>query len=186
MKVGARTVTLVDREPLALHCSMSTADLCGLVTGPVPDASAEAKAFYADPSRLRDASERRSNSSEGIVSATMMDWASSTLNDFEVDVVLASEVLYGPNEADPFAQTVAQLLRKGGTLLLSDPVAGRVKSARAAVAEALRRKGAQVTEHPLEASIAGNSWYSQQAAEGISLGSMPPEPTVLLRADFAK
>jgi len=170
-KVGARSVTLVDREPLALHCAMSTADLCGLQTGPVPDGSDEAVAFYA-------------HDLEGVVSATVLDWAQLVDNGLVVDVVLASEVLYDPKEAAPLARAVAMLLREGGTLLLTDPAACRVTRARAQLSDALRALGARVDERLVEAPPAGDGWYSLRAGDGMVSAAVPSEPTVLLRAVF--
>ena len=159
-KMGAETVTLVDREALALHCAMSTAAVCGLPTGPVPDGSDDAKAFYGD-----EASE-----DGGVVSASMMDWGQVADNGLCVDVVLASEVLYDPSESASLAACVAKLLRGaggeggGGTLLLTDPAAGRAEGARAAAVQALRDLGGRVSEEPL-------------AGDG--------ERVVLLRAEFS-
>jgi len=101
-----------------------------------------------------------------------------------VDVVLASEVLYDPREAAPLARSAAALLSGGGTLLLADPAAGRIKAARAAAAEALRELGARVSEQPLETPPAGDGWYSLRAGDGKARGALPTEAMVLLRADF--
>ena len=192
-KVGAATVTLVDREPLALHCAMSTAVVCGLRTGPVPDGSEDAKAFYAaqghDEERGEGGGEEgggEDGSVGGVVSATMADWGALASGGLEVDVVVASEVLYDPAEAAPLARSAAQLLRHGGELLLADPTAGRFERARAAAADALRDLGASVSEQPLPSPPAGDGWYSLRAGDGRSSGALPSEPIVLLRAVFEK
>ena len=158
-KLGATTVTLIDREALALHCAMSTAAICGLATGPVPDGSDDARAFY---NALGD------DGTSSVVSASMMDWGVVADNGLCVDVVLASEVLYDPREATSLAACVSKMLGAGGTLLLTDPAAGRVPGARAEMKTALREFGAVVTEEPLQ------SPGGVEAAEAV----------VLLRAEF--
>ena len=175
-KVGASTVTLVDREAYALHCAMSTAEVCGLRTGPMPDGSATAAAFYDD--RAVPA---------GVVSASKADWGSMVGSGLEVDVVLASEILYelGPPVAMAVARAVAGLLTSGGTVLLADPEQGRLGGGlRTVLAEALRAMGACVSEHPIAAPPAGDAWYSLRAGDGKTSVAAPDEPTVLLRAYF--
>lgn len=174
-KMGAATVTLVDREPLALHCAMSTASVCNLPAGPVPDGGAVAGAFYADSS----------TPSSGVVSATMVGWDALVDTSLTVDVVLASEVLYDSSEVVSLARSAAHLLKDGGTLLLSDPEAGRVADARAALLGALREMGASVSEEALAPPLSqGDGWYSLRAGDGKASVAAPTEPTVLVRAVF--
>ena len=157
--VGAARVVLIDREPLALHCALSTATLCGLEVGAVPEASAEGAA---------DGAAAPAEGATGVVSASMADWAALS-ESLTFDVVLAAEVLYDPEEAAPLARSAAALLRDGGTLLLADPLRGRAAGCREAATQALQALGARVTLTPL-----GN-------AEG---GGDSSEELVLLRADF--
>ena len=176
-KLGASTVTLVDREAFALHCAMSTAQVCGLPTGPVPDNADEATAFYDGES-----------SPTSVVSASRADWAALAGTGLEVDVVLASEILYEqlePSAVTAIACAAATLLSSGGTLLVADPAQGRVGGARTALTEALGRTGAVVSEQPIAAPPAGDAWYSLRAGDGMSSIAGPDEAVVLLRADFA-
>ena len=92
-------------------------------------------------------------------------------------------MLYDTSEAAPLARAAARLLPNGGVLLLADPAAGRVQSARAAAADALRGLGARVREEELAAPPAGDGWYSVRAGDGGS-GAAASESIVLLRADF--
>ena len=141
---------------------MSTAAVCGLATGPVPDGSG--------------------GDADGAVSASVSDWGALADGGLSVDVVLASEVLYDPNEARPLAVAAARLLPAGGTLLLADPAAGRIAEARAAASAALEELGATVSEAPLRASAsAGDGWYAVRAGDERS-GAMAQEPIVLLKA----
>lgn len=162
-RCGAKSVTLIDREPLALHCAMSTASVCGLPTGPVPMGPA-------------------TGGLDGEVSASVADWGALAADGLVVEVVLASEVLYDVNEAEPLARAAARLLRKGGTLLLADPAGGRVARARSAASAALEALGARVSEEPLAMPPAGDGWYAVRAGDGV--GAVPSERIVLLRAVF--
>ena len=168
---GAKSVVLIDREPFALHCAMSTAVVCGLPTGPVPGTS--------------DAEGGEEGGDKGVVSASVRDWNALASDGLEVDLVLASEVLYDPSQAAPLATCAARLLAKGGTLLLADPAAGRVATARAAATEALVALGAAVSEVPLEAPPAGDGWYSVRSGDSRT-GAVSLEPIVLLQAVFER
>lgn len=169
---GARSVTLIDKEPYALHCAMSTAVVCGLETGPVPtgEAGAESAAGGAN------------GGDAGVVSASVADWGALAREGLTVDVVLASEVLYDEAEAAPLVRCAAALLGKGGTLLLADPADARVERARAVAVETLTELGARVTEESLPAPPAGDGWYTVRPGDGA--GAMATEPIVLLRAEF--
>jgi predicted nicotinamide N-methyase/uncharacterized protein YqgV (UPF0045/DUF77 family) len=186
--VGARSVTLIDREALALHCAMSSAEVCGLQTGPVPDGSPEATAFYE-----RKEEEGVDGGSSAVVSASVLDWGDVADDGLVADVVLAAEVLYDPCEAAPLARSAAKLLREGGTLLLSDPAAGRIERARSKASDALRQLGATVSERPLASAPAGDGWYSLRAGDGRTSAGRDggsaagaSEPVVLLCAEFGK
>lgn len=92
-------VLLLDREPLALHCAAATAELQGLQ---VAELSGAAPA----------------------VRAAVYDWVTSQPLGFEVDVVLAAEVLYDPSEAFQVAQALLRLLKRplsGCHVMITDP-----------------------------------------------------------------
>ena len=176
-KVGASAVTLIDREAYALHCAMSTAVVCGLPTGPVPDGGEDATAFYVE-----------ATAPTSVVSASMSDWGALADSGLEVDVVLASEILYSqqPDVATAVALAAAALLKNGGVLLVADPAISRVDaSARTVLVEALRRMGAcMIQQQPIMAPPAGDAWYSLRAGDGKASVAAPDEAVVLLRADF--
>lgn len=179
-KVGATFATLIDKEPLALHCAMSTAAVCGLPIGPVPDGSDAATSFYEEGGAGGGAPPA------SVVSATMTDWAQLADSGLVADVVLAAEVLYHPTDAQPLVRAAASLLKDGGTLLLADPAGGRIENAQQAAAQALRDLGAVVSEVPLEAPVyCGDGYYTLRAGDGKANGASPTEAILLLRADFA-
>ena len=123
-----------------------------------------------------------SGNAAGVVSASVSDWGVLAAEGLAVDVVLASEVLYDPDEAAPLALAAARLLPNGGALLLADPAAGRAVSARAAATRALEDLGAVVSETPLEAAQAGDGWYSVRAGGGDRVDA--GEAIVLLKAEW--
>ncbi|CAE8666159.1 unnamed protein product [Polarella glacialis] len=139
---GAAEVTLLDREPLALHCAMASAQLNGLRTAAVGAPS---------DSRPGEA---------GSVRAAKFDWSAPCFGR-AVDVVLATDVLYDTSSAPQLASTVVALLfSSGGRLLLADPGSERVKGCRAAFIEALQESGASVSVRSLETPNLGEGLES--------------------------
>lgn len=131
---GAAWVTLVDREPLALHCAMTTASLCGLTTAGVDDQCAP----------------------EGSVRAVVSDWSALSA-EAQVSVVLGAEVLYDTSEVKSLAQCAARLLSKGGVLLVADPVPERCPGCRAAFLAEAAALGGRGSEMPLDVPFGGLS-----------------------------
>ena len=112
-QAGASSVTLVDREPLALHCAMSTAECCEL---------------------------QGEDESTPLVKAVAADWA-AVAEGLRVDCVLATECLYDPSDVGSLVECVARLLGGNGTLVLNDPAKGRAVGCRAAAQTALLAAG---------------------------------------------
>ena len=83
--------------------------------------------------------------------------------------MLCAEVLYDANEVSALARCVATLLRRGGSLLLSDPERERAMGCRENFMRELEGLGAEVTAEPLP------------PAPGLA----DAEPIVLVRAEFA-
>ena len=138
---GAATLTLLDQDPFALHCAMSTAAVCGLRTGALPTAESR---------RARRSAAPAADSAEpAVVSAAASDWAEVS-EALAVDVVVASEVLYDATQVGSLARCVAGLLREGGTLLLADPLVERALGCRAEFARCVKELGGEVGEQPLE------------------------------------
>eukprot|EP00962_Isochrysis_galbana_P007793 scaffold2111_cov130-Isochrysis_galbana.AAC.1 len=130
---GALRVTLVDREPLALHCAMSTAQVCGLATAPV--------GAPAPP---------------GAVHAMQCDWAHATeALAGQADLVLGSEVLYDPSTVSTLVSAAASLLHPhGGSLLLAEPAVGRAVGCRQKLDAQAVARGATVSAAPLPPAVA--------------------------------
>lgn len=131
---GAATVTLLDREPEALHCAMATAQLNGLPTAAV-DAAGEPP--------------------PGAIRAALFDWTAAAAP-VNADVVLASEVLYDAESIAPLAEAVLKVLKSPGAdggegsllgkrLLVADPRKERVTGCRTSFVTALEASGATVT-----------------------------------------
>ena len=136
--VGARSVLLLDREPFALHCAMSTAALHDIPTA----------AFPAD------------GASHGAVSAMVFDWCNEELASV-ADLLLASDVLYDDATVLHLASTAIRLLRPGGgRLLVTDPEKERTPGCREAFIRALEAAGATVTVSNLSPVPVAASSYS--------------------------
>ena len=130
---GAANVTLVDREPLALHCAMSTAALNGLTTAAIAD----------------------TDQAPGTVRAAVCSWADTpSMLSQGAAVIVGSEVLYDPSCVEELASCVATLLQRagGGHLLLAEPHKERAPGCRSALCARLVELGAsEVREEPLSA-----------------------------------
>ena len=137
---GAKSVILSDREPFALHCALSTAAVNHL------------------------------SNDNGIVQAAILDWTAMIMDDDDddvtanesttgsniqsptADVVLASDVLYDGATIVAFAQACRSICRKGGVILVADPLVERVKGARDLFRQTLLEQSEQQEELSKERS----------------------------------
>eukprot|EP00933_Yihiella_yeosuensis_P068789 TRINITY_DN7477_c0_g1_i1.p1 TRINITY_DN7477_c0_g1~~TRINITY_DN7477_c0_g1_i1.p1 ORF type:complete len:579 (+),score=139.73 TRINITY_DN7477_c0_g1_i1:70-1806(+) len=146
---GAKDVTLLDREPLSLHCAMASAQVNSLTVEAVPETPTVAE-----------------TSETGIVRAAKFDWSQATTFPTSVDVALAAEVLYDKSSVPELAATVVSLFRSNRQgsqpkpvpkrLLLTDPLQERVAGVRAAFVESLEKSGAKVIITSLETPPLGD------------------------------
>lgn len=122
---GAARVTLMDREPMALHCAMIAAELNGLRTE-------RDEAGLGVEEELGSTIERPNNGVEwdddptpsgGVVSARLYDWTTPIPTELlsAFDVVLACDVLYDKDAAGHVGAVVPLLLKENGLLVLADP-----------------------------------------------------------------
>jgi predicted nicotinamide N-methyase len=117
---GAASVQLADREPLALHCALQSAEDNGLFPLPLGAAAERSVEQQAQLQRLLGPAA----ASLGTVTATLLDWHNVPASmDASFDVALCADVLYDKAAAEPVAALVHRLLKPGGTLVLADPPA---------------------------------------------------------------
>ncbi|KAL7502717.1 hypothetical protein ACHAXN_000629 [Cyclotella atomus] len=157
-----RTVTYLDREPFALHCAMSSAQLANLQSAPLEVTEADREADS-------------SNASLVTVRASMDDW--TALNETnKVDskpqiknigyndlclfgsgyrnqdtTILASDILYEPHSMKTLAIKIKNLLNPniGGFALISDPEEERTEGCRDNFVSSVKELGGDIAILPL-------------------------------------
>jgi hypothetical protein len=154
-----RTVTYLDREPFALHCAMSSAQLANLQSAPLEVQDAEGK----------------SNTPLVTVRASMDDWTVSNETKGEDSrpqiknigysdlclfgpgynnqdtTILASDILYEPQSMKTLAIKIKSLLNpnSGGYALISDPEEERTEGCRDAFISSVKELGGEIAVIPL-------------------------------------
>ncbi|KAL0031958.1 hypothetical protein WJX79_008528 [Trebouxia sp. C0005] len=119
---GAKEVVMLDREPIALQCSLLSAQACGVVS--VQDYTQHAEPEAASSSQhqsLPSQPDSDQQASTSQVSAQHFDWGDPSCQG-NYDVALACDVLYEPYSVEPVARITPRLLNhRTGRLLLADP-----------------------------------------------------------------
>jgi len=135
-KSGAASVIFCDREPVAIHCALSSAAVSGLIVVAVQDlADAEA----------------------GACSGSLLDWADPQALGQGIDLIVAADCLYDPATAALLAGCCAGLVQGKGTVVIAEPEKERAIGCRAAFLNAAKAAGATKTEIlPLPASSIGH------------------------------
>jgi len=128
---GADSVIFSDREPLAIHCALSSAAVSGMSIVPVPDLSLE-----------RDGA--------GACAGCLFDWSEPQALAAEIDVVLGADCLYDPATAALLAKCCADLVAKTkGVVCIAEPEKERAIGCRAAFLDACTAAGAMTWIVPL-------------------------------------
>ena len=190
--LGAKSVVLTDREPLALHCAMSTVAVHGW------NSEASASSSFSSPSSVP------------LVSAGLLNWEDvgdgkgDTKNDDvssfvhqikgSADVVVASDVLYDGETIELFAKTCQWLLADeggdhesgGGIILVTDPKTERFDAARDLLLKSLGSNNfdLEILDLPTPEIDANNP--TPKTMDGKDHLRRLQEPTVLIRAGKKK
>ena len=192
--LGAKSVILTDREPLALHCAMSTVAVHGW------NSEASASSSLSSPSSVP------------LVSAGLLDWEDvgdgkvDTKNDDDdssfvhqikgsADVVVASDVLYDGETIELFAKTCQWLLadkdndNEGndhesgyGIILVTDPKTERFDGARDYFSKSLGSNDfdLEILDLPIP-EIDDENYPTPKTMDGKDHMRRLQEPTVLIR-----
>jgi hypothetical protein len=118
------SVIFSDREPLALHCALSSAAVNNVGVYPL--------------SELSD-----TNNDDVKVGGCLLDWAQPlvTLEGINIDTVIGADVLYDPGTAAMLANACAQIIGSG-TVVLCEPTIERALGCRKAFLDACEEVGA--------------------------------------------
>ena len=128
---GADSVIFSDREPLAIHCALSSAAVSGMNVVAVPDLSLERGGASA-------------------CAGCLFDWSKPQALAAEIDVVLGADCLYDPATAALLAQCCADLVAKSkGVVCIAEPEKERAFGCRAAFLDACTAAGATTRIVPL-------------------------------------
>ena len=136
---GSKSVIFCDREPLAIHCALSSAALNEVEVVAVDDVN---------------------NSSSGCrVAGALLDWSAPQTLSQPVDVVLGADCLYDPATAALLASACHALVAGDGHVVIAEPENERAKGCRQAFLEAALQSGAtraEVIHPPPEHQISPN------------------------------
>ena len=131
---GADSVVFSDREPLAIHCALSSAAVSGMNVVAVPDLSLERGGASA-------------------CAGCLFDWSKPQALAAEIDVVLGADCLYDPATAALLAKCCADLVAKTeGVVCIAEPEKERAIGCRAAFLDACTAAGATTRIVPLPKS----------------------------------
>lgn len=153
---GAREVTLLEAEPLALDLASESAACMGcqaITRDGDPDWFFGADLCRGVTYSLHAADDEDGNQELPLAGTRLhlscCDWNAAGADPRRAgkyDVVLASDVLYGgANEAASLAPSLAALLQEGGTLAVADPAKRTPSATRQAFIEAAAAAGMELT-----------------------------------------
>lgn len=128
--VGAKKVTLLDREPKALQCALLTAAASGLKTttsaAAFSESETEAKELEHFTKRLQASATADSSTAHGqggTLGACLFDW-NDDFSGVTYDTVIACDVLYENVAVEPLARLLPMMLagaEQDSRILLTDP-----------------------------------------------------------------
>jgi predicted nicotinamide N-methyase len=131
------SVVFCDREPLAIHCALSSAAM--------NDVAVVALSGLASGGDVK-------------VAGALLDWAEPQAMPQPVDMVIGADVLYDPATAASLANACSELVRGSGHVILCEPSKERALGCRQAFLTAALESGASKAEvMQVPASVEGHS-----------------------------